>query len=411
MLFWIITAALALAITAILALALIRGRPGEVPPAAYDLKVYRDQLREVERDLARGAIGEADAERTRAEVSRRILAADAALQQAGSEQAQPRTGARVAAALTALVLLGGSAGLYLWLGAPGYPDMGLQTRLAAAEDARQSRPSQSEAEAGQPARMPREVAPEFAALMDKLREAVANRPDDVRGLRLLVRNEANMGNFTAAYEAQERLLGLLGDEATATDYADYAELLIIAAQGYVSPEAEKALIAALRRDPSHGSARYYMGLMAAQTGRPDRTFTVWRRLLEEGPADAPWIAPIRQQIGQMAQRAGVEYTPPAPAPAADALRGPSEEDMQAAGDMSTEERQQMIRGMVAGLSDRLATQGGTAAEWARLIGAYGVLGETDKARTIWSEAQQVFAGRPDELEQLRAAADRAGVAQ
>ncbi|WP_026757737.1 c-type cytochrome biogenesis protein CcmI [Sediminimonas qiaohouensis] len=409
MLFWIITGALALAVAAILALALLRGRAGDVPPAAYDLKVYRDQLREIDRDLARGAVAKADAERARAEVSRRILAADAALQQAETGQDQPRTGGRIAIALTAVVLLGGSVGLYQWLGAPGYPDMGLQKRLVAAEDARENRPSQAEVEAEQPARMPPEVAPEFAALMDKLREAVANRPDDARGLQLLVRNEANMGNFTAAYEAQEKLLALRGDAATATEYADYAELLIIAAQGYVSPEAEKALLAALRRDPSNGAARYYMGLMAAQTGRPDRTFSVWRALLEEGPADAPWIAPIRDQIEQVAQRAGVEYTAPAPAPAAGALKGPTAEDMQAAGDMSAEDRQQMIRNMVEGLSDRLATEGGSAAEWARLIGAYGVLGETEKARSIWAEAQQVFAERPEALAQVRNAAGRAGV--
>lgn len=408
MLFWIITGALALAVAAILALALLRGRAGDVPPAAYDLKVYRDQLREIDRDLARGAIGQADAERTRAEVSRRILAADAALRQTGTAQDQPpRTGGRVMAGLTALMLLGGSGALYMTLGAPGYPDMGLQKRLAAAEEARATRPSQAEAEAGQPARMPPDVAPEFAELMDKLREAVADRPGDARGLQLLVRNEANMGNFTAAYEAQEKLLALRGEDATATDYADYAELLIIAAQGYVSPEAEKALLAALRRDPTHGAARYYMGLMAAQTGRPDRTFALWRTLLEEGPADAPWIAPIRDQIAQVAQRAGVEYTAPEPAPGA--LNGPTQEDMQAAGDMSAEDRQQMIRGMVEGLSERLATEGGSAAEWARLVGAYGVLGETDKARTIWTEAQQVFAGQPDALAQVRAAAERAGV--
>ena len=79
--------------------------------------------------------------------------------------------------------------------------------------------------------------------------------------------------------------------------------------------------------------------------------------------------------------------------------------------MTPEERQQMIRGMVEGLSQRLATEGGTAQEWARLIGAYGVLGETGKARQIWAEARETFAGRAQALEVLRAAAARAGVAE
>ena len=56
MLFWIIALALSLMCAAILARAILRGRPGDAPPAAYDLKVYRDQLKEVDRDLARGVI-------------------------------------------------------------------------------------------------------------------------------------------------------------------------------------------------------------------------------------------------------------------------------------------------------------------------------------------------------------------
>ena len=80
MIFWIVTIALALAVAGLLVMALLRRQTGAEPPAAYDLRVYRDQLREVDRDLARGVIDAADAERVRAEVSRRILAADAQLQ-------------------------------------------------------------------------------------------------------------------------------------------------------------------------------------------------------------------------------------------------------------------------------------------------------------------------------------------
>jgi cytochrome c-type biogenesis protein CcmH len=67
--------------------------------------------------------------------------------------------------------------------------------------------------------------------------------------------------------------------------------------------------------------------------------------------------------------------------------------------------------MVARLSERLATQGGSAEEWARLIKAYGVLGETDRARAIWAEAQQLFGGNAADLEVVRAAATQAGVAE
>ena len=83
MLFWTITGCLTLVVVATLARAYMRGTDDSRPPAAYDLDVYRDQLKEVERDLARGVVSQVDAERARTEVSRRILAAAAAMQQAG----------------------------------------------------------------------------------------------------------------------------------------------------------------------------------------------------------------------------------------------------------------------------------------------------------------------------------------
>ena len=58
MTFWIVTSVMALAVAGLLALVLVRGRAGaaDVAPADYDLRVYRDQLKEVDRDLERGVI-------------------------------------------------------------------------------------------------------------------------------------------------------------------------------------------------------------------------------------------------------------------------------------------------------------------------------------------------------------------
>jgi hypothetical protein len=90
--------------------------------------------------------------------------------------------------------------------------------------------------------------------------------------------------------------------------------------------------------------------------------------------------------------------------------GPDAAALEAAQDMSPEERSQMVRGMVDGLAARLATDGGPAADWARLIRALGVLGETERASAILAEAQQVFAGNAADLGLLTAAAQAAGIA-
>ena len=406
MTFWIVAAALAAMAAALLALALLRRRGDEAGLAGFDLSVYRDQLAAVDRDLARGTVTEDEADRLRIEIKRRILEADRGADD-GPVGTAPRTASLAAAALAALAVVGGSLWLYGQIGAPGYPDLPLQARLQMAEEARANRPAQAVAEAELPERPAPEADPAFRELMDRLRTAVAERPDELQGQELLARNEARLGRFAAAHEAQAAVLRIKGADATAADYADYADLLILAAGGYVSPEAERALEAALARDPRNGTARYYMGVMHMQTGRPDRAFRVWRALLEESGPEAPWVPPIRAQIMDAARRAGVDYTLPSQdAPA----RGPSTADIEAAEDMSPEARMEMIRGMVSSLSERLATEGGPPEDWARLIRAHGVLGNRAAAAAIWAEAQQVFDDPVARIPILRAARD-AGVAQ
>ncbi len=409
MLFWIIVIALALVTAAVLGRTVVTGRAGKEPPAAYDLRVYRDQLREVDRDLARGVIGAEDAERLRAEVSRRILAADAKLRESGTTGGQPRWASLAMAAAVLVGLTGGTALLYRTLGAPGYGDVPLKARIAASDAARADRLAQDEAEARMPqAELPPDVSEDFLALMEKLRATVAERPGDLRGLQLLVRNEAALGNMAAAREAQAQIVEVKGPEATAEDYALLADLMISAAGGYVSKEAEAALRGALQRDARDPRARYYLGLYYLQVDRPDRAFRIWEKLLSESSPDAPWVPLIRDRLEEVAWRAGVtDYR----LPPLERAPGPDAADIEAADEMAAEERGEMIRGMVARLAERLATEGGSAEEWARLIGAYGVLGETDRARAIWEEAQQVFAGREAELDLLRGAAREAGIAE
>lgn len=414
MTFWIVAAALAVGIGVLLALALIRGRPGAEPPAAYDLRVYRDQLGEIERDAARGIISGDEAERMRSEVSRRILAADAQLRAGGAAGGQPRAAGPVTAVVAVVALTGGGLLLYSVVGAPGYRDMPLGSRIAASDAARADRLGQEAAEdrfGPKEPETPENVSPEQLALVERLREVVATRPEDQQGLRFLVRSEAALGRMQAARAAQEKLVALRGDAASASDHTTLAELMIEAAGGYVSADAEAELREALARDPRTPTARFYLGLYFLQVDRPDRAFRLWRDLLEESLEDAPWVPVIRAEIGAVARAAGVDYEPPAPRQAQDSMMppGPSAGDVAAAEEMDPAARNEMIRGMVARLSDRLAREGGPAEDWARLINAYGVLGEQETASRIWAEARENFAGDPERLDLIRQAARAAGI--
>lgn len=408
--FWILTGAIALVLTALLVMALLRGQRETGPAEAYDLQVYRDQLSEIERDTARGTIAADEAERLKVEISRRILAADTAAKQEAAPVNRSRVGSLVMAGLLTVLMLGGGFGLYLKLGQPGAQDIPLSTRIAQAQEARDTRPTQLEAEANMPAQDPMQAPDDYMELIKKLRAAVAAQPDDLKGVVLLAGSEASLGNYPAAYKLQKQVIALRGDDVTAEDYTDLADMMIIAAGGYVSPEAQEALEAALALDPENGIARFYGGLMMAQTGRPDVAFQMWDNLLRSSPPEAPWVGPIRAQIEELAFRAGVtRYELPPLPDNHDDHAGPSAEDMAAAADMTPEERQDMIRGMVDQLSQRLAEEGGAAPDWAKLINALGVLGETERAAAIFAEAQGVFANDPASLAQVTAAAERAGL--
>lgn len=407
--FWIISVGLAALAALVLMRALLRGRIGDEAPAAYDLRVYRDQLRGVDRDLERGVLTETEAARLRTEVSRRILTADAQLKAQGPAGDQPKGPSRVLAGVLVLGLVGGAAALYMQLGAPGYGDLPLSDRLAASERMRANLPTQAELEAAQ-AETPQtdpQVAGDFLALMEKLREAVAGNPDDLQGLGLLARNEARLGNFAAARKAQARIVEVKGEAATGRDHALLADLMISAAGGTVSGEAEAALRAALRREPGEETALYYLGLYYLQVDRADAALRIWDGLLRTSAPDAPWLAPIRAMIPEVAARAGVRYD----LPESPALPGPNADDIAAAEEMSAEDRAAFVRGMVGQLSERLASRGGTPQEWARLITALGVLGESDRARAIAQEAREVFAGNAQAIDLIDGAASQAGVAE
>ena len=400
--FWIAAGAM-LALVALLLIQALR-QAGTVGPAgAEDLVLYRDQLAEVDRDLLRGVIPEDEAARLRIEVQRRMLDADRARGMAtASNPASPALAAGVVVAA-----LAGAVWLYISLGVPGYPDLPLSDRLAAANDAYRTRPHQDALEAAQPPFTPPAGLPkDDLALMDQLRIAVASRPDDLQGHILLADREEKIGNLAAARRAEAQVIKLKGAEATAEDYGALAGMMIGAAGNIVSPEAEAALVEVAKRNPQDGEARFYLGLMAAQVGRPDRAFAMWKPLLDEGPEDAPWTLPINQMMQQVADAAGIAYQPAAP--------GPSAADVAGAAQMTPADRQKMIEGMVAGLEGRLMKDGGPVEDWTKLINALGVLAANDpnakfRASAAYAKAQAEYVGQPGELSALKAAAVKAGV--
>ena len=408
MFFWIISMSLAVIATVSLLLPLFRNtRTAATEDAVSEVDIYREQLAEVERDLERGVLDTAEAERTRTEIARRLLAAD----KAGSQQTgdAPILASRMTSVLFGVVVVALSGGLYLYVGAPGAQDLPLKARIAAGDEIRANRMSQAEAEELAQA-MPRpeiDAPADYLEMVQQLRDIVPTRPEDQAGWRLLARHEAALTNYAAAAAAQAHLVDLVGAQVQITDLERLADYMVAATAGLVTPEAEAVSRQILERDTDNIAARYYLGLLYAQTDRPDVAFRLWKQVIDNGTPEQIHVELAKGQIEDAAWRAGVEYELPRTAD----LPGPTADQIEDAANMSAEDQGNMIQGMVGRLMDRLANEGGTPEEWARLINALGVLGDTDRALAIWTEAQGVFAGNTEALTEIRAAAQSAGVAQ
>jgi len=372
--------------------------------ASYDMKVFKDQLAEIDSDQSRGVISEAEAKRVRTEVSRRLLAAAKAEESEAPAPNAPKGATYTLAAVIALSISLGGLALYRTYGQPGLPDLPLSKNIARQASTGNERPSQAEAEAFVSARdtetdglvdLDTITQGRNAELINQLIEILKERPDDLEGHRMLTRALASSGRMIEARESEEKVLALLGDAATAEDHLEHAELMILAAKGYVSPETIAALDKVMAAIPENPRARYYAGLALAQYGQPREAYIIWEQLLREGPEDAPWVPAIRAGIEALAAEAGI--APQAP------LAGPTADQVDAAGDMTDAERSEMITNMVAQLTGRLAAEGGTVEEWVRLIGANVVLGETAAAQKAFEDANIAFAGDAAALAQIAAA--------
>ena len=374
-----------------------------------DLKFYKSQLSEIEKDIAKGAISPEEADQLKVEISRRILKNK---NQSILKFSFQSTNSRLKFAIILGVFISFLAfGLYSSLGNFGYFDFSQKNRIEAAKLLKETRPSQQEAwNALSDVKTINTPEGEMGEIITKLRKISQERPNDITGMRYLMRTEASLNNFENAAIAQMSLVKLLGDQVLLEDLYQLAELMVISLNGYVSPEAEALFRKVLSQDEDNGGALYYLGLMYANLDRPDLSFEIWRKLLNRGPDDAPWVPLIREQIMEVAWRAGKNRYE-LPPKTTISLNGPTKADIEASNEMTADERREMISNMVESLANRLASQGGTSDEWARLIKALSVLGDLDRAKKIWAEASNIYNNSPVDLNVINNIANEIGISR
>src|SRR5690348_9551829 len=357
---WIIFAVMTAA--ALVAVLWPLGRKSGDGGAGSDRLVYQDQLNEIDRDRAVGLIGDAEAESARIEISRRLLAA---VDAESAVAQQPRLGShlrqRRAALVAILVVPLVALASYLKLGSPEIPGQPAFARANAPGEDRS-----------------------IASLIGQVENHLARNPNDGAGWEVIAPVYLRLGRFSDAVMARKKAIALNGDSPARE--SDLGEALVAAADGVVTEEAKLAFQHAVATDAHNAKARYFIGLADEQDGNRDDAAKEWSALLDDAPADAPWKELVRAALAR------VTSGPPASG-------GPSATDA-AAENMPEAQRIEMIRGMVQRLADRLHSDGKDVDGWMRLVRAYSILGDRDKAKDAAADARRALSDQPDQIKRI-----------
>jgi cytochrome c-type biogenesis protein CcmH len=334
------------------------GRGGRSQNDGNEAAVYKDQLTEIGRDLAAGLIGSSEAQAAHVEIGRRLLAAT---DHQHDPPAASNTKLRRAVAILALVGLPVvSLALYLPLGSPQLGDFPLAQRI----------------------RAPAATQP-LEDLVAQVEAHLEKNPTDGRGWNVLAPVLARLGRYDEAVRAYRNSINYNGESADRR--ADLGEVLAGAAGGVVTSDAKAEFERAVALNADEAKANYFLGLAAEQEGRTAEAASIWRALLAKAPSDAPWRPLVQTALA----RVGGSIAP-----------GLSDDAMAAAKDMNEVDRGAMIHGMVDRLATRLKQNGDDVEGWLRLVRAYMVMGDRDKAKSAQADARQAVANDAERLRQL-----------
>lgn len=381
MLFWIIIAVLTAGLAAVLLFPLLRGATAEVPDRASEAAVYRDQMKELDRDRASGLIGAEEADYARAEIGRRLLAVSAkagVLAGAVEKPDKRRRGHALATAFIIVILPAIGLCLYISTGSPGLPSQPLQARL--------DNPGNN-----------------LDLLVAKAERHLAQNPNDGAGWDLLAPiylRGNRLGDADLAFRNAIRLLG-----ETPERLSGLGETMITASDGVVTEDARSAFARSVALQADNPRAKFYLALALEQGGRTEDARAAFQALAQQSPPGAPWLALVGEHIVKNGGSPKAGDVAGAPKP----LAGPSPADVAAAQNLSAGDQQQMIRGMVESLDAKLREEPNNLPGWLRLVRSYMVLNDKAKAAEALQTGLKTFPAGSSDGQQLVALAGELGL--
>jgi len=358
MMFWVFILLLSLIAMGFVCYPLLSKNVSAKSEVESEQTLYKARLSEIDKDLELGRLDEISAQAARAEEARRLIKTTE-----NTKLTEVTSTNKVLVIFAALSLPLLSLPFYLSVGSP---------QEAMPESVAENANSGSSIE-------------ELLAVAEK---RLASNPDDTNGWKVVAPVYMRMGRFSDAIKAYENVLRVEGDSPEIL--TKLADAHIEQNQGQINSTAQDLVSRVLAIDEENAIARFYTGIIALQSDKPDETLRIWQAMLDGAKGDEEWVPVVEGRISELRL---LEKKPALPALDQDTL--------EAAQGMTSEDRMAMIGQMVSNLSQKLQENPNDKQGWQRLIQSYMVLDRKDDAQSAFESAKSQFADDKSFLDTLK----------
>ena len=365
--FWIAAGVLTLAGILSAIWPLVREKPRQGDVARTDdnhegtRHVLIDQLDEIERDRERGLLNDEEAKGARAELGRRLLALEQSVVQ---EEAAAMKAGRLYPWISIILIPVLAVGAYQYLGSPDLADQPISARL--------SQPPENQ---------------DINLLVAQIEKHLETNANDIKGWQTLAPVYQRMNRLDDAENAFRKWVALAGDDKTSKGQAQLGlgQVLTTRNGGGVNGEAFEVLEQASQNVPNDATAFFFLAVGLTQQNKTAEGIEAWTNLIDRfGSDNPPWLATAKNALASLKAQG----------------QNPTDEQIDAAKQLTSAERNELIEGMVSRLADRLNDEPDDLTGWNRLIQAYMVLGRKDQANDALRRAFAHFSGNKSATDSL-----------
>ncbi len=347
MTFWILTLILAAIAMGFVCFPLFSSNLPSRSELDSEQTLYKARLLEIEKDLELGRLDELSAQAAKSEEARKLIKSS----EFSKQPSVPRRN-KFLVLLAAISLPLFSIPFYYITGSPDVI----------------SPPQQVSSDSSQPS---------MQELLKVAEKRLQSNPDDTKGWKVVGPVYMRMRRYEDAIKAYQNIIRVEGRNP---EYLlKLADVHIEQTQGQINDEAKMLIHEVLSIDEEHSIAKFYTGIIALQSDKPDETMRIWQGMIDNAKGDEEWLPVVR---GRVAELRALEKQTKLPAL--------NEEKIKAVEEMNPEDRKAMIGQMVSNLAEKLEDDPDNKQGWERLIRSYIILGRSDDAEAALTSATRQF---------------------